>query len=112
VARHATSVDSRARATRIVAIAVVWFAGLWAGFFGILSAVAKYGCSGNDDGLACQTSGSMLGIVLVVVVIALVTTATVLMLGQPARRVVPVGAVGVVALIVCFVAARVLLDTV
>lgn len=112
VARHAKSVDSRARATRVVTVAVVWFAGLWAGFFGILSAAAKYGCASNDEGLACHTSGSMLGVLLIVVVIAVVTTVTILTFDQPPRRVIGLGVFGVAGLVVCFVAAQGLLDTV
>jgi hypothetical protein len=93
-------------------VALVWLAGLGAGFFALLSAAAKYGCGGSDDGLACHTSGSLLGALLVLVVIAVVTAVTVLSDRRPPRDVLILGVTGLVALAICLVAARMLLDTV
>jgi len=87
-------------------------AGLAAGFFGLLGAAAKYGCGGSDTGLACRTSGSVLGVLLIVVVIAVVTAVTVLSHARSPRDTVLIGATGLVALGLCFVAARMLLDTI
>ena len=91
---------------------LVWLAGLVAGFFALLGAAAKYGCASTDRGLGCRTSGSLLGALLVVVVIADVTAVTVVSFGRPPRSVLAVGAGGLAALVACFVAARMLLATV
>jgi hypothetical protein len=93
-------------------VAVVWLAGLGAGFFALLGAAAKYGCGGSDDGLACHTSGSLLGVLLVLIVIAVVTAVTVLSDDRAGRGMLLLGAAGLAALLVCFAASRMLLDTV
>jgi hypothetical protein len=90
----------------------VWLGGLVAGFFGLLAAVATYGCADSDPGLACRTSGSLLGVVVVLAVIAIVTAVTLLSHGRPPRGAALLAGSGLVALVVCFVAARMLLDTV
>jgi hypothetical protein len=106
------SVDVRARVARVIAIAVVWFGGLAAGFVGILAAVAKYGCGMTDSGFACKTSGSVCGVLIVVAAIATVIAATLLTYGRPARRVMIVGGIGLAALVVLFVLGLMLLATV
>jgi hypothetical protein len=93
-------------------VGVVWIAGLAAGFFGLLGAAARYGCGANDKGLACQGTGSLLGVLIVVAVVAVVTSVTVLTHDRQPRRVLTVGAMGLVGLAACFLLARVLLGTV
>jgi hypothetical protein len=112
LARPRSRSVARSRNVRLATVAVVWLAGLAAGFFALLSAAAKYGCGGSDDGLACHTSGSLLGVLLVVLVIAVVTAVTVLSDDRASRSVLILGAAGLAALLICFVAARMLLDTV
>ncbi|MDT4925565.1 MAG: hypothetical protein QOG01_3278 [Pseudonocardiales bacterium] len=90
----------------------MWIGGLAAGFFGLLGAVARYGCGVNDNGLACRGSGSTLGVLIVVAVVSVVTVVTVLSHERPPRRVLVVGGAGLIALLGCFLAARGLLDTV
>jgi hypothetical protein len=104
--------DARARAVRRIAVAVIWLAGLGAGFVAILSAAAGYGCGDSDTGLACRTSGSLLGVLLVVVVIAVVTAVTVATVGRDQRMVFLLGGTGLIALVLCFLAARWLLSTI
>jgi hypothetical protein len=106
------SVDVRARVVRVIAVAVIWFGGLGAGFVGILAAVAQYGCGMNDSGFACKTPGSVCGILIVAASVAVVTAATLLTFERPLRRVLIVGAVGLGALVVLFVLGEVLLSTV
>jgi len=105
------SLEVRDRAVRVVAIAFVWFAGLAAGFVGILAAVARFGCGMHDSGLACETSGSVYGVLIVVAVVAAVTATTMLTFGRPARRVLIVSGIGFAALVVLFVLGRLLLST-
>jgi hypothetical protein len=112
LASHLDEADRRARAIRLGALALVWLAGLLAGFFGLLAAVATYGCADSDRGLACRTPGSLLGAVVVLAVIAVVTVVTVRSQGRPPRSVAVLTGSGLVALLACFVAARMLLDTV
>jgi uncharacterized membrane protein len=112
VARHARTVDRRARVIRLSTVTVVWIGGLTAGFFGLLGAAARYGCGTSDTGLACRTSGSVVGGLIVVAVIIVVTTVTVLTHERPPRRVLTTGGIGLVALVLCLVAARGLLGTV
>ena len=88
MSRQAKVVDQPHRAIRLSAVALVWLGGLAAGFFALLSAAARYGCGPEDDGFACQTSGSFVGILIVVA-----------------------AAVGLAALAVCLVAARSVLAT-
>ena len=103
--------DARARAARVGTVVVVWFGGLAAGFVGILAAVAKYGCGLHDSGLACETSGSVYGILIVLAAVAIVTAVTMLTFEQPTRRVLIVGAVGLAALAALFALAELLLAT-
>jgi hypothetical protein len=93
-------------------VGLVWLCGLAAGFFSILAAAARYGCGRNDSGLACRTSGSVLGILLVIAVITVVAAVTVMTHDRPARRVMIAGGVGFASLVACLVAAHGLLATV
>lgn len=111
MSRHAKVVDRRLRAIRLSAVGVVWLGGLTAGFYSLLSAAAKYGCGASDDGFACHGSGSVVGVLLVVAVIAIVTGVTVMTQDRAARGIVVVSGIGLAALVVCFVAARSLLAT-
>ena len=111
LARHAKIVDRRLRAVRLSTVSVIWLCGLAAGFFGLLSGTAKYGCANNNRGFGCRTSGSVVGFLIVLAVIAVVVTVTLLTHDRPRRRVLVVGAVGLAALAVCFVAAQLLLAT-
>ena len=99
------------RAIRVSTVLLIWLCGLTAGFFGFLGAAAKYGCANGDKGFGCRTSGSVVGIVTVVAVLAIVIAVTVMTHDRPPRRVLVVGAVGFVALLVCFAVAQVLLAT-
>jgi O-antigen ligase len=112
LARHAKAVDRRARATRLSILTVIWLSGLAAGFFGLLAAVARYGCGANDNGLACRGSGSIVGILIVIAVVGVVTAVTVMTHDRMPRRVIAIGCVGLGAVMVCFIAARSLLGTV
>jgi hypothetical protein len=110
--RHARAVDRRTRTVRLSTVVVVWICGLAAGFFGLLSAAARYGCGATDTGLACRTSGSVVGVLVVLAVIGVVTTVTVMSHDQPPRRLMTIGLAGLAALLLCFIAARALLATV
>jgi hypothetical protein len=114
LARHAKAVPDQptTRITRIWTVVLVWVCGLISAWFGIAAAAARYGCTANDDGVGCQTSGSVVGVLIVVAVVAVVTAVTVLTHERPPRRVIIIGAAGVAALVCCFVAARILLGTV
>ena len=111
MARHARVVDQRLRVIRLSTIAIVWLSGLAAGLYSLLSAAAKYGCMSGADGLACRTSGSVVGIVLLVTVLAIVTLVTLTTANRPARPVLVIGGIGLVALVVCLIAACSLLST-
>ncbi len=111
MSRHAKAVDQRLRTIRVSTVIVIWLSGLVAGFFGLLGAAARYGCGAGDDGLACHTSGSVAGVLIVVAVISVVTAVTVLSQDRPVRGVLVIGGVGLAALALCFVAARSLLAT-
>jgi hypothetical protein len=111
LARHAKSVDGRLRAIRLSTVSIIWLGGLAAGFFGLLGAAAKYGCASGDNGFGCRTSGSVVGILLVIAVIAVVIAVTVLTHDRPLRRILVVGIVGLAVLALCFAAAQVLLAT-
>ena len=109
--RHAKVVDPRQRAIRLATLAFVWLCGLAAGLDATLAAAAKYGCMSGDQALACKTSGSVLGIVLLITVIAILTVVTLATTNRPTRRVLVIGAAGVLALAICAVAASALLST-
>jgi hypothetical protein len=112
MARHGRSVDERARVVRVTMLVVIWLGGLAAGLFALLAAAAKYGCAPAAGGLGCTTSGSLLGFGLVLVVIAVVTTVTVLTFDREPQRSITVGVLGLVALLACFLVAQGILGTV
>lgn len=111
-ARHAHSSDPSGRLARRYTLAIVWLAGLAAGFFAILASFAGYGCSSNDNGLACRTSGTLVAVLVVVVVIAVVTAVTVFTYEREPRLIVLAGGGALLALVLCYFAARGLLSTV
>lgn len=110
--RHAEPVDARARSVRVATLLVIWLGGLAAGFFGLLGAVARYGCSARDRGLACGGTGTFVGVLVILAVIAVVTLVTVLTYARPTRQTLLVGVGGAVGLALCYLAARGLLSTV
>jgi hypothetical protein len=89
----------------------VWLCGLAAGFYAALAAAAKYGCAGGDTSIGCKTSGSVLGIVLLVTIIAIVTVVTLATTNRPRRGVFIIAAIGVGGLAICTFAAASLLAT-
>src|SRR3954470_24761857 len=97
---------------RLSTVAVVWLGGLVAGFFALLATASRYECGARDHGLACRSSGTVVGVSLVVAVIALVTAVTVLTQDRPPRSMLGLGAAGLLVLIGCLIAARALLATV
>jgi hypothetical protein len=90
---------------------MIWLAGLAAGFYAFLAGVARYGCDTDEDGFACRTSGSVVGWLVVGAVVAVVIAVTLMTVNRSARGVFVVGALGLLALVCCFVAARSLLAT-
>jgi hypothetical protein len=109
--RHARLVNQRLRTIRLWTLAFVWLCGLAAGLYAVLAAAAKYGCMSGDHAIGCETSGSVLGIVLLVTVIATVTVVTLATSNRPARGVLVIGGLGVAALAICAFAAGSLLST-
>lgn len=93
-------------------LVAIWLGGLTSGLFGLLAAAAKYGCAPGATGLGCRTSGSVLGFGIVLVVIAVVTTVTVLTFDREPRHSITVGVFGLVALLACFLVAQGILGTV
>ena len=89
----------------------VWLCGLAAGLYAVLAAAAKYGCMSGDRGLGCTTSGSLLGIALLLATIVIVTVVTLMTANRPPGRVLVIGAVGVGCLAICAVAAASMLAT-
>jgi hypothetical protein len=89
----------------------VWLGGLAAGFFGILGAGARYSCGPSAKGLACRPAGSALGAVIVLGVIATVTTVTVLTHDSRPRRLALSAVLGAVALLGCYLGAHALIAT-
>ena len=111
--RHSTSAGGRPRSLRLPTLLLVWLAGLAAGLFALLGAAARYTtCSSHATSLACRSTGTSLGVVLVVCVIAIVTAATVLSYGRTRRGVVTIGLVAILVLVGLFFASRALLATV
>ena len=109
--KHAAERDARLRALRGSALTLTWIAGLAAGFYGVLSIVARYGCGKSANGLGCRTSGSALGVLIVVAVVAVVTTVTVATHGGDGRRIGIATLLGIIGLAICFACAHALLAT-
>lgn len=109
--RDAKAEGPRLRPIRTAALAAVWLVGLAAGFYAFLASAARYGCISGDDGLACGTSGSVAGVVLLVTVVATVTAVTLLSIDRPVRPALGIAGGGLAVLAVCLFAARTLLST-
>ncbi|HJQ41785.1 MAG TPA: hypothetical protein VJ831_01755 [Jatrophihabitantaceae bacterium] len=90
---------------------MVWLGGLVVGFFGVLSVAARYGCANSAHGLACRKSGSALGVLIVLGVVAIVTAVTVATHNRAPRTVLIAATVAVAALLACYLAAHALLAT-
>jgi hypothetical protein len=114
VGRHTPpAATSRPRLARAATLTVVWLAGLAAGLFALLGAAARYTtCSGHSTSLACEGTGTSLGVVLVLGVVTIVTTATVVTHGRDRRQVLVIGAIALLVLAGLLLAARALLATV
>lgn len=112
VARHTVRAGRLDTALRLAALVLLWAAGLVVGFFALLSVGAKYSCSANAHGLACRPTGTALGVLVVLLVIAVVTAGTVL--APRGRRPGALAAVLVVSVVLlggCYLAAHALLAT-
>jgi hypothetical protein len=112
MSRHARSVDRPTRVTGLLTVIVVWAAGLAAGFYALLGVAARYGCSSSHHGLGCGNGGTAVGVVLVLAVIATVSTVTVLAHGRTPARVLAIGVCGLAVLVACYFGTHALLDTV
>jgi hypothetical protein len=111
MARHTRSPGSRL--ARLTAVAVLWLAGLGVGFYAILSVGARYGCATNDNALACRSSGTALGVLIVIAVVLVVSAGTVLAQDAPDwRRRVGLVVAALFLLGLCLLAAHALLATV
>lgn len=96
---------------RASALTVVWLCGIVVGFFGILSVATRYGCSRTARGLACQQSGSLLGGVIIVAVVAVVTAVTIYTHNRDSRLVGIASAMGLAVLVGCYYCANALIAT-
>ena len=88
---------------------MIWLAGLVAGFFGLLGATTRYGCASGDDSFACQTAGSVVGVLIVVAVVVVVAAVTLLTANSSLRRIAVIGGAGLFVLALCIVAGQLLL---
>ncbi|MEO9139175.1 MAG: hypothetical protein ABI345_08920 [Jatrophihabitans sp.] len=111
-AKHAHSSDPAARRARVLTLVVVWLAGLGVGFVGIVATFARYGCSESATGLGCRSTGTVVGTLVIIGVIAIVTAVTAFTHERPARNVITAGAFAVVGLGLLFLAAEGLLSTI
>jgi hypothetical protein len=96
----------------VTALVVLWLAGLAAGFFAILSAAARFSCGHTDQAIACRSTGTALGVVITLGVIAVVTVITVLTYDSSPRRILSWTALGILLLAGCYLCAQALLATV
>lgn len=93
MARHALPSEpdqtSGGRTPRIVAVLLVWLAGLAAGMYSLLGVGVRYAgtCTARSTGLACHTGGTVLGVALLVAVVVVVTTVTLATHGRPLPRI-------------------------
>jgi hypothetical protein len=111
VARHVRVPSSRWRAARAGALTVIWLAGLASGFFAILAAASRFSCSPSAHGLACRPAGTAVSTVLVLGVIATVTSVTVATHDSGRRRLVGWTVGGAIMLALCFLLARAVIAT-
>jgi hypothetical protein len=101
------------RVARLGVVAILWLAGLGTGFYAILSVGARYGCARTDEGLACGTTGTALGALLILAVILVVTAGTVFSQDAGNWRVRVIYVVAALVLLgACLVGAHALLATV
>lgn len=101
------------RLIRLGVLALVWLCGIAAGLFALLSAGARYTtCSAGSASLACTGSGTALGALLVVAVVAGVTVATLVSYGRERRTLLVIGGAALVLQLGLLLAAHALLATV
>ena len=112
MSRHARPIHGPTRAAALLTVLVVWAAGLAAGFYALLGVAARYGCGANQHGLGCGNGGTAVGAVLVLAVIATVTSVTILAHGRTPGRVAAIGACGLIVLAACYFGTHALLKTV
>jgi uncharacterized membrane protein len=113
VGRHTDPAAGAPRAVRLTTIVLVWLAGILAGLFALLGAAARYTtCSSKATTLACRSSGTTVGAVLVIAVVTVVTTITVATHGKDRRWITIAGVHALLVLACLFLASRALLDTV
>jgi hypothetical protein len=100
------------RALRWTAVAVVWAAGVAAGLFALLAGGSRFAtCSAHATGLACRSTGTALAVLLLLAVVAVVSTATVLAVSRTPAHLVVLTVVALVLLAGCLIGARSLLAT-
>ena len=100
------------RALRWTAVAVVWAAGVAAGLFALLAGGSRFAtCSSHATGLACRSAGTALAVLLLLAVVAVVSTATVLAVSRTPSHLAVLTLIAVVLLVGCLLGARSLLST-
>ena len=110
--RHAHSIANRTRVLRLIALGLVWLAGLTVGIFGMICVGARYAsCSSTNTGLACHSSGTTLSVLLIVGVIATVTAVTVATHGRDPRALAVVTVAGLLLLGLLYLGTRAILAT-
>jgi hypothetical protein len=113
VGRHAHSIANPTQVFRLVAVALVWLAGLIVGIFGMICVGARYAsCGSTNTGLACHSSGTTLSVLLIVGVIATVTTVTVATHGRDPRTLAAVTIAGLIVLGLLYLGTRAILATI
>jgi hypothetical protein len=113
VGRHAHPIANPTQVFRLVALVLVWLAGLIVGIFGMICVGARYAsCSSTNNGLACHSSGTTLSVLLIVGVIATVTVVTVATHGRDQRALALVTVAGLVILGLLYLGTRAILATV
>jgi hypothetical protein len=116
VARHAhrpyVPAGRAARPLRWLAVLLVWAAGVAAGLFTLLAGGSRFAtCSAHATGLACRGTGTVLAVLLLIGIVAVVTTATVLAATRTPPQLAVVTVVAIAVLVGCLVGARSLLAT-
>jgi hypothetical protein len=113
VGRHAHSIANPTQAFRLIALVLVWLAGLIVGIFGMICVGARYAsCSSTNSGLACHSSGTALSVLLIVGVIATVTAVTIAIPGRNLRTLALVSITGLLVLGLLYLGTRAILATV
>ena len=116
MARHAhrrAGLPGRApRPLRWLAVALIWLAGVAAGLFTLVAGAARVvTCSAHAPGLACRGTGTVFAVLLLVAVVAVVTSATVLTLARTSAQLAALTVVAVAVLVGLLAGARSLLAT-